>query len=81
MRRTFLISRSVLAGGLLMLGLAAGGCGEDRVERGLAPANETATPESKTELGETEKQRDEATKDAMQGRSGAEFDSENAPPK
>jgi len=67
------IARGALAG-IFLLGLAAGGCGDDRVERGLAPADEASTPESSRELDESAAQRKEQNTDAMQGKSDAEFD-------
>lgn len=45
--------RAVLAVSLLVLP----GCGGDRTERGLAPANEEAVPESERELSMTEAER------------------------
>lgn len=62
--------------GIGLLGLAAAGCGDDRVERGLAPANETATPESTRELDESGAKRQEQTTDAMQQKSDSEFDAQ-----
>jgi hypothetical protein len=54
MRRTF---RTVLAASLLAApGLPA--CGDDRVERGLAPAEEAAVPESDRQMDMTEAERD-----------------------
>lgn len=73
MRRSPLISRPVVAG-IFLLGLVSAGCGDDRVERGLAPANEQSTPESAKELDEPAAERQEETTDAMQGQSDAEFD-------
>lgn len=73
MSRSFRISRQTLAGALF-LGALTAGCGDDRVERGLAPASEPSTPESATELREPEANREEATTEALQGGSDAEFD-------
>ena len=54
MRRTF---RTALAASLLIApGLLA--CGDDRIERGLAPAEEPAVPESDRQMGMTEAERD-----------------------
>ena len=41
----------------LLLAVPALACGEDRAERGLAPADEVATPVSESALRETEAER------------------------
>lgn len=69
------IARAALAG-VWLLGLAAGGCGNDRVDRGLAPSQEPATPESSKDLGESASQRQQQTEGAMQKESDAAFDAQ-----
>ena len=60
---------------LLLLGLpAVGGCGPDKTERGLAPANETTTPESKAAMSETEQQRQQKLINEMQQQQDKNFD-------
>jgi hypothetical protein len=73
MRRTASIL-SVLA----LLSLAPLGCGGDRDERGLAPANESATPDSPAADAETDAERQKKIVDEMQKEQIQEFDAENA---
>ena len=60
---------------LLLFALpAVGGCGPDKVERGLAPATETDTPEAKSDMSETEKQRQQQIINDMQKQEEKGFD-------
>lgn len=68
MRRT---SRVVLAA-LLLAAPGLCGCGGERTERGLAPAEEQAVPESNKELGETEAER-QAQVDSNEGAAEAKL--------
>ena len=61
---------------LLSLWLPAMGCGPDKAERGLAPANENATPESKGAMSETEQQRQQKLIDDMQKQEDKKFDAD-----
>lgn len=56
---------------ILLAALGALGCGDDRIERGLALPDEVATPESEHELGMTEPER-QAQRDAEEDAAEAE---------
>lgn len=61
---------------LLLATTVAAGCGPDKVERGLAPSNETATPESAAADAETDQQRQQQLENEMQERRVQEFDAD-----
>lgn len=59
------------------------GCGQDKLERGLAPSDETAAPDSPAADAETEQQRQQQLTDEMQKKATEEFDAAaggDAPP-
>jgi hypothetical protein len=64
--------RIALSIGLLVSPLAA--CGRDQAQRGLSPPDETSTPESRTDMGETQAQRQEQVEKDMQQEQTQEFD-------
>ena len=75
MRRTFRIG---LAAGLLAApGLH--GCGGERTERGLAPAEEVAVPESERDLGMTEAERQAEIVDEDEAAEDERFDEAERP--
>ncbi|HVP28592.1 MAG TPA: hypothetical protein VMW35_05465 [Myxococcota bacterium] len=76
MRRSLVVKLSAL-GGLALLGFAAAGCGQDRTQRGLSPANEEANPASQQQLGETTKERHEEVTEEMQQQRDAAVDAES----
>jgi len=55
------------------------GCGSDQADRGLAPADESAAPNSVAEDSKTEAQRQEEVIQADQARENEEFDAANGP--
>lgn len=48
---------TITVAGILLAALTLNACGGDRTERGLAPAEEAAVPESERELEMTEAER------------------------
>lgn len=70
----------------LILFLAAfplAGCGQDKVERGLAPVDETAAPDSPAADAETDQQRQQQLTNEMDKKLDQEFDAAaggDAPP-
>lgn len=59
------------------------GCGQDKLERGLAPADETAAPDSPAADAETEQQRQQQLTNDEQAAADKEFDAAaggDAPP-
>jgi hypothetical protein len=69
MRRLVLIAL-----GLGVLFLAPVGCGRDRGDRGLAPTDEQATPESGRDLHETQAERQAQGTQAEQSAEEHDFD-------
>lgn len=50
------------------------GCGQDKIERGLAPPDETAVPNAPADDALTEQQREQQVTDAEQRAADADFD-------
>ena len=59
---------------LLLLAFSVSGCGDDRVERGLAVPDEESTPESAAEMQKTEQQRQQEVLQEEQQKEIEEFD-------
>jgi hypothetical protein len=59
---------------LVLVALSASACGENKVERGLAPRAEESTPESAAEMQKTEQQRQQQVQQEMQQKQVEEFD-------
>jgi len=59
---------------LLVLSPAMLACGDNRTERGLAPANETATPTDAAKMSETEAQRQAEFEDKEEAIEDKDFD-------
>lgn len=74
MRRAIPFLSTVVA----VIGLASGGCGSDesKIERGLAPAGEAATPQSQAELEMTEGERQQKLEREMEQAEEEAFDRE-----
>ena len=65
-------------GSCLVLGvvLSVAACGENKVERGLAPPDEQSTPESAADMQKTEQERQQEVQQEMQEKQIEEFDTE-----
>lgn len=59
---------------LLVLAFSVSGCGEHKVERGLAPPNEEATPEAAADMKKTEHERQQEVLQEEQQKEAEEFD-------
>jgi hypothetical protein len=65
---------------IVLAALSFVACGENRVERGLAPADEESTPQSAAEMQKTEEQRQQEVVREEQQKEIEEFDEAQKPP-